>query len=411
MKLPKIQSYLQQNQLDGWLLYSFQMQNPIALAVAGLNSGGSRRWFLWLPAQGEPQWLVHAIEVHTPDHAAAEMQGKIHLYASWQALASKLGAIVQGQPGRKPRIAMEYSPGNAIPYIGRVDAGTKEMVEAATGAEIVTSADLTQVALAVLSDEQMAGHRLAAKHCLAIKDAAYALIAQRLRDGQAVNEYQVQQFICEQFAACGLDPDHPPIVAINGNAAVPHYGPSEQKHSPIQVGDVVLIDLWSKPVGDPKNCFADCTWTAFAGSVVPPKVRQVFEVVAKARDTAVTTIQARLDAKQPVYGYEVDEATSNVIKQAGYGEYILHRTGHSLGWLGHFIGVNLDNLETQDRRQLIPGVMVTVEPGIYMPNFNFDDSPTPKGLGIRSEINCYMHADRVEVTTLPIQTEMKALLA
>lgn len=408
-KLAAIQAYLQEQKLDGWLLYSFWKLNPIALAVAGLENGGTRRWFLWLPAEGEPVWLAHAIEPHTPAHAA--IQGKVHLYAGWRELGQKLGEIVTSRTGGKPRLAMEYSPHNAIPYVSWVDAGTKELIEASTGGEVVSSADLAQLTLAVLSEEEIAAHRAAAKRCLAIKDAAYGLIADRLRHGQGITEYAVQEFILDQFRTQGMDPAFSPAVAINGNAAIPHYHPDAKQHSPINVGDVVLIDLWSRIGTDAKGCLADITWTAYCGTETPPKVTEIFTVVAGARDAAVKFVQDRLQAKQPVHGYEVDDAARTVIFGAGYGDAILHRTGHSLGWLTHFLGVNIDNLETQDQRQLLPGLMFTIEPGIYLPDFNFDGSPTPKGLGIRSEINCVVHAGRLEVTTMPLQTTVQPLLA
>lgn len=405
-----IQSYLREHQLDGWLLYCFQNSNPIALSVGGLRSGGTRRWFLWIPTQGEPQWLIHAIESNTFAHVAPELQGAIHKYAGWRDLATMLGQMVGAQAGRRLRIAMEYSEENAIPYISRVDAGTKEMVERVTGAEIVSSADLTQLVLAVLSPAALDGHREAARCCLEIKDAAFALIGETLRQGRPLTEWDVHQFICDQFAAHGMDPEFTPIVAVNRNAADPHYAPSVQHHSPIQLGDMVLIDLWNRVGTDPYGCLADITWTAYCGAETPPKVRQVFEIVAQGRDAAVNFIQGRLAAGEPVHGYEVDDACRAVIAQAGYGAAFFHRTGHSLGWLDHFLGVNIDNLETQDRRQLMPGVLFTIEPGIYLPDFNFDASATPKGLGIRSEINCTVHADRIEITTLPVQTEVPALL-
>ncbi len=410
-KLDTIQAYLREQQLDGWLLYSFWQINPIALAVTELQNGGSRRWFLWLPATGEPTWLVNTIEVQTPSRAAAALQGRVERYASWPELGEKLGQIVQAQQGGRPRIAMEYSPNNAIPYASWLDAGTKELVETSTNAEIVSSADLAQLTLAVLTAEQVAEHRAAATACLAIKDAAFALIAERVRDEQIVTEYDVQQFIIDQFREQGLDPAFEPAVAINGNAAIPHYHPDANTHSSINRGDVVLIDLWSRMGVDPKGCLADMTWTAYCGTETPAKVTEVFNVVAAARDRAVAFIQQRLDTHNLVHGYEVDDVAREIITNAGYGDYILHRTGHSLGWLTHFLGVNIDNMETQDQRQLLPGLLFTIEPGIYIPDLNFDESPAAKGLGIRSEINCYMHADRVEVTTLPLQTEVKALLA
>ncbi|MEZ4832653.1 MAG: Xaa-Pro peptidase family protein [Caldilineaceae bacterium] len=404
-KLAKIQRYLQQEQIDGWLLYSFRDQNPIALSLVGLQHGGSRRWFLWIPAQGSPSWLIHAIESNSIVDVDPVLKGSVEKYVSWQELETQIPKLVKSAK----RMLMEYSPENAIPYVSRVDAGMYELVKRVTGAEIVSSAEIVQEIEAVLSEEQLAGHRRAGDICLAAKDAAFAFIADRLRSGQGVTEVEGQQFVMDYFAQQGLAP-LPCIVSVNRNAADPHYFPREHKYSPIQIGEVVLIDLWNRETNSPTDSFADCTWTAYCGTQTPPKVTEVFNVVARARDAAVQFIQSRLDAGQRVYGYEVDDVSRGVISDAGYGEYFIHRTGHSLGPTGHWIGVNIDNLETQDRRPLIPGVMFTIEPGIYMPEFNYDDSPTPKGLGIRSEINCFMHADRVEVTTLPVQTEVKALL-
>jgi Xaa-Pro aminopeptidase len=410
LNLTLLQDYLTQEGIDGWLLYGFRDQNPIALSVAGLRSAGSRRWFLWLPRTGQPAWIVQAIERTTFLNLPPEVAGPVHLYVTWQQMADTLKAVVQvdGRPAR--RILMEYSPQNAVPYVSRVDAGMLEVVTAATGAEIVSSADAVQLAVARMSDDQLAGHRRAVEICLAAKDRAYGWIADKLRAGARITEYEAQQVVVEHFAANGLEP-LPCIVAVNGNAADPHYFPTAKQHSPIQVGDVVLIDLWSREKGDPEACMADLTWTAYCGPQTPAKVTAVFDVVRAGRDRAVAFIQEQLAAGQPVHGYEVDDACRTLIEAAGYAHGILHRTGHSLGPTGHWIGVNIDNVETQDRRTLIPGVMFTIEPGIYLPDFNFDESPTPKGLGIRSEINCYMHEGRVEVTTLPLQTEVKALLA
>jgi Xaa-Pro aminopeptidase len=404
-KLVQIQSFLQQEKIDGWLLYSFREQNPIALSVVGMEHGGSRRWFLWIPAQGSPSWLIHAIEGNSIADVDPILKGSVEKYIGWQHLETQLSKLVQGAQ----RIVMEYSPDNAIPYVSRVDAGMLELVKRVTGAEILSSAEIVQQIEAVISPSQLAGHRRAAEICLAAKDAAFAFIGERLRTGQPVTEFDGRNFVMDFFAQQGLAP-LPCIVSVNRNAADPHYGPSAHRHSPIQIGDVVLIDLWNRETNSPDDCFADCTWTAYCGPETPPKVTEIFNIVARARDAAVEFIQSRLDAGHRVYGYEVDDVSRGVITAAGYGEYFIHRTGHSLGPTGHYIGVNIDNLETQDRRPLIPGVMFTIEPGIYMPDFNFDDSPAPKGLGIRSEINCYMHADRVEVTTLPVQTEIKALL-
>ncbi len=407
MKLQTIRSYLHQHNIAGWLLYDFRGQNPIAASVAGLESTGTRRWFLWIPADGEPQWLVHAIEQAAFSAVAPELAGPQHFYVGWQELEQTLGAILPQDS--LSQIAMEYSPHGAIPYVSNVDAGTMEMVRANTGATVVSSADLVQLVQAVLTSRQMETHRRAAAHILAAKDAAFAFVAQALRQQQEITEYDVQQLLVQKFRAADLTWDHDPIVAVNGNAALPHYAPSAQQHSPIRRGDVLLIDLWAKEKNNFDDCYADITWTAYCSAEPPPTASRVFAVVAQARDTAITFISQAFEAGKTIHGYQVDDAVSAVITDAGFGEGILHRTGHSLGPNTHWNGVNIDNVETQDRRSLIPGVMFTIEPGIYLPNVDFDNSGQTKGLGIRSEVNCIVHDGRLEVTTLPFQTELIAL--
>lgn len=408
--LETIQAYLREHDLDGWLLYNFRDLNPIAIAVAGVPHGGSRRWFLWIPAQGEPQWLIQAIEGAMFQDLPSHLQGPQTRYVSWRDLEQMLPALLGEPQGERLRVAMEYSPHGAVPFISRVDAGTKEWIEELTGAEIVSSADLAQLALAVLSPDQVASHRRAAASVMEIMDAAFAYIAGELRSHNVLHEFQVQEFISQRLAQANLAPVEA-IVAVNANAADPHYHPTPNRYSPIRTGDTVLIDLWSRAQNTPDDCFADITWTAYCGGETPPMVAAIFDVVAGARDAAVEFIQGRMDAGEVVYGYEVDDVSRELIAAAGYGQHFIHRTGHSLGPTSHYLGVNLDNLETQDRRALLPGLMFTVEPGIYIADLDVDGTGEPKGLGIRSEINCVMHADRVEVTTLPYQREVRALLA
>jgi Xaa-Pro dipeptidase len=220
----------------------------------------------------------------------------------------------------------------------------------------------------------------------------------------------VQQLICAHLDAAGLIYDHDAIVSVNANAALPHYAPTAAAHSPILPGDMLLIDLWAKENNTPQDCYADITWVAYCGSQPPAIVPEIFAAVRGGRDAAVAFVNARMAAGHTVYGYEVDDVCRGVIARAGFGDAFIHRTGHSLGVTTHYNGVNIDNLETRDRRSLLPGVMFTVEPGIYLPDFVFDPSLERGGLGLRSEINCLVHADRVEVTTLPLQTEVIALL-
>lgn len=409
LALATLQTELQRSGLDGWLLYDFRGSNPVALHVAGISTSGSRRWFLWVPAQGEPRWLIHAIEGSTFRTVAPAFAGPMTKYAGWRDLEDELPRLIGANEDTSLRIAMEYSPGNAIPYVSRVDAGTKEFVEQTTGAQVVSSADLVQLAQAVLSAEQQQSHRRAAALCLEIKDAAFEMIRRGLRSGEALSEYSVQQFIAGRFAEAGYETEHDAIVAVNANAADPHYAPTRDSALPIRTGDMVLIDLWGREGGDPRACFGDITWTGYCGATPPPAAAEIFAHVAAGRDAALEYVRRGLAAGESVAGYAVDDACRDVIARAGHGAAFFHRTGHSLGTSTHFNGVNIDNLETQDRRTLIPGIMFTIEPGIYLPEFRFAGDGGPLGLGIRSEVNCIVGPNGLEVTTLPLQTEILAL--
>ena len=407
VNLDQVRQHLRDHAIAGWLLYDFRGQNPIAASVAGLENTGTRRWFLWIPAEGEPEWLVHAIEQAAFSTLPPELAGPLHFYVGWQEIEEKLRRFLPYGPAS--RIAMEYSPKCAIPYVSNVDAGTLELVQAASRATVVSSADLVQLVQAVLSAEQIESHRRAAAHMLTAKDAAFAFVDAALRVGQEITEYAVQQLIVDRFRDAELEWDHDPIVAVNANAALPHYAPSARQHSPIRRGDALLIDLWAKERKSPDDCYADITWTAYCGQEPPASLTRVFDVVAQARDTAVAAIRHGLDSGQTVHGYEIDDAARRVIEEAGFGRGILHRTGHSLGPTTHWNGVNIDNVETQDRRSLIPGVMFTIEPGVYLPQLDFDGSDQPKGLGIRSEVNCIVHEHGLELTTLPLQQKLALL--
>jgi Xaa-Pro aminopeptidase len=261
------------------------------------------------------------------------------------------------------------------------------------GVEVLTSADLVQVAQAVWTPEQLASHRWACQELLGVKDATFAHVRAGLAAGEPRSEMSVLGFMTQEFERRGLA-GYGAVVAVNGHAANPHYFPRPDADTPIRRGDLLLIDLWGKQP-QPDAIYGDITWTAYAGATVPERLQSVFEVVRAARDAAVAFMHGRLQAGQPVYGYEVDDAARGVIAAAGFGKYFFHRTGHSIGTSGHGNGVNLDNLETQDRRRLIPGVGFSVEPGIYLAEENF---------GIRLEIDCYVNDGDVEVTTLPLQT-------
>ena len=388
-RLSEIQAALRSEGLAGWLLYEFRGLNPIALDVLGISAArsGSRRWACFIPAQGEPRWLVHAIELGGWQSIVPDAMP----YVSWADWREGLRTILGGAQ----RVAMEVSPGAAIPYISRVDAGTVDLVRS-LGVEVSTSADLVQVAQAVWTPEQLASHRVACQALLEVKDATFAHVRERLAAGEDTTEAGVQEFMMREFARHELETGHAPIVAVNSHAADPHFFPRRDADTPIRPGDFLLIDLWARePRAD--AIFGDITWVAYAGEAAPPRIQAVFEVVRQARDSAVAFMRARLWGGEPVYGYEVDDVARGVIAAAGFGSYFIHRTGHSIGTAGHGNGVNLDNLETQDRRRLIPGVGFSVEPGIYLPE---------EGFGVRLEINCYVTGSDVEVTTLPLQNEI-----
>ncbi len=391
MNLIAIQEALVASGIDGWLLYDFRGSNPIARSVIGFDESqiGTRRWFYLIPAQGEPVAILHVIE----PHATKGAPGKIVLYRSWK----ELQAFLQEHLAGKRRVAMEYSPGAAIPYVSRVDAGTIEMVRAA-GPEVVSSADLVQLFEAVWTKAQKELHDRAARGCLAAKDAGFALIRERLAAGARVTESEVQALIGRRFAEEGLYANHPCIVAVNDHASDPHFetasGPNDRA---IRKGDLVLIDFWAKVANDPRAVYYDATWMAYCGTDVPPKMREVWETVRGARDAAIEFVIRSIGAGKTIRGAEVDDVSRDFIEARGYGPYFLHRTGHSIGYEVHGNGVNIDNLETQDRRTLIPGVCFSIEPGVYLKEF-----------GVRSEIDMYVGEGRAEVTG-DIQRELLLL--
>jgi len=389
MDYRKVQSLLRKQQLDGWLLYDFEGTNPVARRLAPLPEGNmlTRRWIYWIPALGQPAWLVHRIEAGGFRYVG----DSLHTYISWRSWQEGVRSLV----GDAKRIAVEYSPGNAIPYVSYVDAGTVEMLRS-LGLEVVSSADLVQAVEAVLSMEQLASHRRAAAALLDIKSAAFDLVHRRLQAQRRIGELEVQRFIVDRFAEQSLTTNHPPIVGVNGHAADPHYVPNEAEDTVIRSGDFLLIDLWAKE-RTKDAVYGDITWVGYGGAAVPERIQHVFDIVRRARDAAVRRAHDGLSTGEPVYGYQVDDAARAVIREAGFGDFFIHRTGHNIGVETHGNGVNMDNLETQDRRQLVPGICFSVEPGIYLPE---------EGFGVRLEIDVYVHEHGVEVTTLPLQEEI-----
>jgi Xaa-Pro dipeptidase len=389
LEIGAIQASLRAAGLDGWLLYDFHGSNPIAQSLAGLLHAPkmtTRRWYYFIPAEGTPQGLVHAIERHNLD----ALPGTMHAYAGRRSLDEGLDRLLTGAR----RVAMEYSPGCAIPYVSRVDAGTLEAVRQ-RGVDIVSSGDLVQAFDAVWSPEQIATHEAASAALYRIKDRAFEVLRQ-VAAGSPTTEYALQQQMVGWFAEEGLVADDPPVVAVMANAGNPHYLPTAAAHQPIARDQLVLLDLWGKQA-TPGAVFADITWVAYTGVTVPEPMAAAFDAIARARDTAVATVQQALDTGQHVRGYEVDKAARQVLEQAGYADAILHRTGHSLGESVHGNGAHLDDYETRDERQLLPGAGFTVEPGLYFSDF-----------GVRTEINVVIIGAEARVSG-PRQAAIAAL--
>jgi Xaa-Pro aminopeptidase len=390
--LTAIQKALQGFGFDGWLLYDFRGLNVLARRVVGLSDEPmlSRRWFYLIPAQEEPRKLVHRIEPHALD----ALPGPAQTYLRWQELEAGVKNLLSGSR----KVAMEYVPRNANPYVSRVDAGTVELVRS-FGVEVVPSGDLVQIFEACWDDDQWAMHQEAAKHTRSAYDVAFGFIADRVRRAGSVRETEAQQCILDHFQKHGLGTDHPPICAVGPHSGDPHYSPGPDGDGVIKEADFVLIDLWAK-LDRPRAVYSDLTWTAFVGREVPERYTKIFQIVARARDAAIAKVQEAFRAKTPLQGWQVDQAARDVIEQAGYGQYFVHRTGHSIGQETHGNGANMDNLETREERRVLPRTCFSIEPGIYLPEF-----------GVRSEVNVFIDKEeKVHVTGGAPQTEVVALL-
>lgn len=392
LNIHSIQSALQANQLDGWLLYDFRGLNPLAVRIARLPADGhySRRWFYYIPARGTPTKLVHGIEAGSLDH----LPGQKFVYARWQSLETLLQQLLNGAK----TIAMEYSPGNANPYISYVDAGTAELVRS-FGVAIATSGDLIQEFEATLSDEQMESHLAAARQTDAAFRIAWDFVADQIARQGGVEETAVRDRILQHFESAGLITNHSPIVAVGANGGNPHYETGTGKKTLIGPEDFVLIDLWARE-DNPNGVYSDLTRVAFVGENIPEPIAKVFGVVATARDTAINLVRAAFRNGDAIAGWQIDVAARDVIEASGHGEAFVHRTGHSIGPELHGNGTHIDNFETRDERRILPRTLFSIEPGIYLPEF-----------GIRSEVNVLIDAQGgVRVTGGEPQQEVQRIL-
>lgn len=383
--LAEIQAALENAKVDGWLLYDFHGLNPVAMGLLQQSGMATRRIFVFIPRTGAPVAITHAIEQGPWQKWPREWKKEV--YSGWRSLEAHIANIVGGK-----KVAMEYSPGDAVPYLDRVPAGVIEMVRAA-GAEVVTSGELVSRFYAVWTSEQRASHERAAKVIAEIAQEAMRIAGSRADSGDPLTEFALQSWIKERFAAKDLSADHGPIVAIGPNASNPHYEPTAEKSATIRRGDVLLIDLWAT---ERDGVYADQTWMASLGK---PSERdaKIFLAIRDARDAAIALIRSRLSTGKPVRGGEVDDAARALITERGYGEFFTHRTGHSIDARDlHGSGPHIDNLETREERVLLPGVGFSIEPGIYLVG----------DVGMRTEVNGFIAADGLLITPDDFQREI-----
>jgi Xaa-Pro aminopeptidase len=392
-----IQEAIREAGVDGWLFYDFRRSNPIAHRVLGLPEEAffSRRWAYYVPAHGEPSALVSAVE----SHVLSRLPGRQYVYRTWQQYQQYLAEMVAGARS----VAMEYVPNAANPYASRVDGGTIELVRS-LGPEVVSSGDFAQRFEAVLTPAQLESHRAAGRALLRARDGVTSWTRDQLLGGAELTEYGVQQEFSRLMRAEELhvEAGDDPLVAVNGNAANPHYGPTPTRHDPVRRGDLLLLDFSARLVGSPDHVVADYTWMYFLGEQVPKRVADLFAVIRDARDIGIELLRKRFVASQRIEGCEVDDAVRAYITQKGYGEAFAHRTGHNIGTLVHGNGAHLDNLETHDTRPLLANTCTSVEPGIYLPD---------EGIGVRTEVDVLLLPGDIEVTGVPAQTEVVPLLA
>jgi Xaa-Pro aminopeptidase len=417
-RVSAIQAALREAGVEGWLFYDFRGSDPLAYRILKLDVRGitTRRWFYFIPATGEPTKIVHSIERGKLD----QLPGRKLVYLPWQQLHQYLRDTLTGRGSRnlvhtqrgkwrvytwrelsgKPRrIAMQYSPNNDIPYMSRIDAGTIELIRS-FGITPVPSADLVQQFEAAWTPAQLETHTEASDKIHRIIMEAFGEIARRIRANTPTTEYDIQQFMVRRYEEEGLMSDNePPIVAVNANAANPHYEPTRDINAPIRRGDFVLFDVWAK-LKKPGAVYTDQSWTGYVGESVPAEYTRIFNIVRDARDAAVKFIQESVRAGRAIKGADVDDVSRGVITRAGYGAQFIHRTGHSIGEEVHGNGANIDNLETRDARRIIPGTTFSIEPGIYLEG----------KFGVRSEIDVHVTERDALVTGQPIQTEVIAIL-
>lgn len=383
----EVQEALAEAGLDGWLLYEFHGHNPVASSLLGLEST-TRRSFTLIPSEGEPVALIHAIE----SSSWRDWPWRTRSYSGWREMEDELARLLEAAA----RVAMEVSPRSAVPTLDLVPSGIVELVRD-LGAEPESSGDLVTAFHATWSPRQLRAHRRSAEVVARVAREAMERAAEAAVAGDPTTEGELSSWILDALDEGGVGVDTDCIVAVGSRAADPHYSPGE-RGAEIEVGALLLVDLWGR--ASEWDVAADQTWMGFLGPELPDEIAEVWSAVRDARNAVVDFLRERHASGDEVLGYEADDVARAVIRDRGYGEFFVHRTGHSIDTELHGSGPNLDNLETRDERRLVPGVGFSVEPGVYVPG----------RLGVRSEINVHWGEDGPEVTPADPQDEVFLLL-
>jgi len=393
MDLLAIQKALKEVKADGWLFYDFHNRDAIAARILNMDTNrfASRRWFYFIPSEGEPKKLVHAIEPWRCDH----LPGEKLIYLEWKLQHKLLKEILADSKN----ILMQYSPNNAIPYVSIVDGGTIDLIRS-FGVNVQSSADLVSIFESHLSMDDLKSHKEAGVVLQMVKDEAFKEISRQIKAGLNPTEFEIYEFMKKIMYDNNMTFPDGPIVAINEHAADPHFEPTAENSYKMKEGDLVLIDLWAKK-NVPGSIFYDITWMGYIDSSVPDKFENVFQVIKNARDAAVNTVKDAFANSTVIRGCDVDDACRNVVVEAGYGKYFIHRTGHNIGEEVHGNGVHIDNLETKDERVIIPGTCFSVEPGIYIPE---------EKMGFRTEVDVFVSDERKVEIFGAVQQNILALL-
>lgn len=375
----KIQQHMKENGIDAWLISDFRGSNPAMCQIIG-KKFTTRRAYVYVPKIGVPVVIYHIIDRNAYENLECERI----MYVTWQELFENLEKLLKNDRC----VAMEYSPMCTIPIVSWADGGTVDYVRS-LGKTVVSSMDMFTLLTAVWSEENYKSHMYAAKNVQQTKDLAFKYIGAKLKSGEFVNEYMVQEFIMQEFDRRNMYATDRAIVGVNENSSNSHYEPTREKSSEIKQGDLVLIDLWAREKID-ESVYADITWMGYCGSDIPDEYVNVFEIAKGGRLAACDLLYKAEKEKITLPGYAVDDACRGYIEERGYGKYFLHRTGHSIGpgATVHAMGANIDNFETHDERGLLPCTGFSIEPGIYLGKF-----------GVRTETDVYIHSDgSVEVT-------------